>query len=179
MKFASAEQPRTRHAPRGERLIVFTAGEETFAIAASAVLEIGSTDGLSGVATPLSHPEVPKVRHTLQRGTRFYYVVNACTHFHMAPSRPALILLLSQSPAAVLVNRIDHMTEVARFYPLPRAFSGEERGWYRGLALFNDRVVPVVNPAAFLSDREIVLLDAVAGAAASGIASRKQGAAQA
>ncbi len=175
MRFAAAGQPRARLEPRGEQLIVFRIGPETLAIAAGAVLEIGSTDGLSGVASPIAHAEVPKVRHTLQRGNRFYYVVNACTHFHMAPSRPALLLLLSQVPTAVLVDRIEHMTDVVPVMDLPRLFSGEERGWYCGLAMLGERVVPVLQPATFLSSREIALLDALSGAAASG----KQGAAPA
>ena len=164
MRIASAEQPRARRTPRPEPAIVFSVGLETFAIAASAVLEIGSTDGLAGAASAFSHPEVPTVRHTLQRGGRTYYVVNACAYFRMPTSRPSLVLLLNASRTALLVDRIERMTEVTRLIELPHAFSGEERTWYLGLAILNDRVVPVVNPASFLTSAEIALLDSAAGA---------------
>jgi chemotaxis signal transduction protein len=162
MRIASADQPRVRRAPRIEPVIVFSVGLETFAIAASAVLEIGSTDSMAATASAFSHPQVPKVRHTLERGARTYYVVTACAYFGMPTSRPSMILLLNDSRTAVLVDRIERMTEANGLYELPRAFAGEERSWYRGLAILNDRVVPVVNPAAFLTASEIALLDSAA-----------------
>lgn len=167
MRIAPAEQLRARRAPRLVPVIVFSIGLENFAIAARAVLEIGSTDGLADAASAFSHPDVPNVRHTLQRGGRTYYVVNACSYFHMPASRPSLVLLLSDSPTAVLVDRIERMTEVSRLVELPHAFAGEERNWYLGLAILNDSVIPVVNPASFLSRAEIALLDPAAGAAAT------------
>ncbi len=176
MRIASAEQPRARRAPHVEPVIVFSIGLETFAISARAVLEIGSTDGLAGAASAFSHPEVPTVRHTLQRGGRTYYVVNAYAYFRMSPSRPSLILLLSDSRTAVLVDRIERMTEVTRLIELPHAFAGVERTWYLGLAILNDSVVPVVNPASFLTSAEIAILDSAARAGAPESSSPAQGA---
>jgi hypothetical protein len=48
--------------------------------------------------------------------------------------------------------------EISALHALPPAFTHEERGWYRGLAVMNGAVVPVVNHNAFLSkgDMEIV-----------------------
>jgi chemotaxis signal transduction protein len=168
MRIASVAQPSAGRPQRSEPVIVFAVGPETFGISAGAVLEIGSTDGLAGTASAFSHPEVPKVRHTLQRGGRTYFVINACTHFHLPPSRPALLLLLNESRAALLVDRIECMTEITRLIELPRAFSGEERLWYRGLALQGDRVLPIVKAASFLTPQEIELLDAAIASERSG-----------
>jgi chemotaxis signal transduction protein len=46
------------------------------------------------------------------------------------------------------------MTDISVVQPLPTAFRGLERTWYRGLAILDGVVVPVVNPAAFLSENE-------------------------
>ncbi len=105
------------------------------------------------------------MRHTIERDDQSYYVVNACLHFHLRPSRPSLVLTLRDSRVAVLVDRIEHMTEITTLHALPQAFSGEERGWYRGLALVGERVVPVVDPAGFLTEREMETLEATSGAA--------------
>ena len=179
MRIAPAEQQRARRAPRAVPVIVFSVGLEYFAIEAAAIREIGSTDGLAGAASAFAHPEVPKVRHTLQRGARSYYVVSACAYFRMPTSRPSLILLLNDSRTAVLVDHVERMSEITGLIELPHAFSGEERSWYRGLAILNDRVVPVVNPASFLTRHEITALDAATGAANSENSSRLQGAVRA
>jgi hypothetical protein len=63
-------------------------------------------------------------------------------------------------PAGVLVDSIDRMAEIAAVKPLPRAFHGDERCWYRGLALIGERAVPVVDPAAFLSKPDLAMLRA-------------------
>jgi chemotaxis signal transduction protein len=82
----------------------------------------------------------------------------------MRPSRASLVLVLRDSPAAILIDRIEGLTEIATLQALPEAFRGEERRWYRGLALLEDRVLPVVNPSGFLTDQELELLSASAGA---------------
>jgi hypothetical protein len=65
------------------------------------------------------------------------------------------------------VDRIDRMAEISAVHPLPLAFAGEERRWYRGLAHLDDVVIPVVQPGGFLSAREFQQLDRAAIAAAS------------
>ncbi len=151
-----------RRARRRESAILFTVGPHTFSIAASAMHEICSADGLAGSAVPLEHPEVPKVRHTLRHRRKAYFVVDACAHFHLAPSRPAMLLVLRDARVAVLVNSIERMAEISLLHALPHAFQGEERLWYRGLAMLEGQVVPVVNPAAFLNEAELRLLTASA-----------------
>jgi hypothetical protein len=54
------------------------------------------------------------------------------------------------------------MQDLAAIHALPAAFSGEERRWYRGLAVIKGKVIPVVNESAFLSKAEAVLLAAAA-----------------
>jgi chemotaxis signal transduction protein len=152
-----AEKPR-RGRPR-ETVVLFYVANQMFAVAADSVQEIRSTDSLAGAANEIEHPELPKVRHTIERSGRTYYVVNAGTHFGLQLTRPALVLILRQFRAAVLVDRIDRMAEIPGVYPLPLAFTGDERRWYRGLAYLDDSVIPVVEPTGFLTPHEFQRLD--------------------
>jgi chemotaxis signal transduction protein len=150
-----------RTAPRKgarEDVILFTVGEFRFAIAANAVSEIRSMDGLRHFSAGSGYNRMPKVEFTLERNRATYFVVNAARHFHLGPSKPSRVLILRQGPAAVLVDSTDRMTEISVLHALPQAFSGEERNWYRGLAVVNGDVVPVVNQAAFLSKGEALAL---------------------
>jgi hypothetical protein len=52
------------------------------------------------------------------------------------------------------------MTTMTRLQALPKAFCHEERQWYRGLTTLEQSVVPVVEPAGFLTPEEMALLDA-------------------
>ena len=165
MTVAIGERSKVAKPRRRERAILFSVGSSVFAIEAGVVQEICSTDGLAGSASDLNLPALPKVKHMLRRRNRTYYVVNACAHFRMKPSRPALVLILRNSRAAVLVDAVERMIEFPSLQALPRAFCGEERIWYRGLALLDDQVVPLVNPAAFLSDAELEIVVAARPAA--------------
>jgi chemotaxis signal transduction protein len=159
MKFATQTGAKSRRGRRPEPAIIFTVSGETFAIAADAVQEIRSTDGLGGAAVDFEPPDVPKVRHTIERAHRTYYVVNASTHFGLRVTRPTLVLILRQLRAAVLVDRIERMAEISSVHPLPRAFAGDERNWYRGLTHLDDMVIPVIRPAGFLTTQEFERLD--------------------
>ncbi|MGA2719438.1 MAG: chemotaxis protein CheW [Candidatus Acidiferrales bacterium] len=154
MKFATFEPAKERRSGPSEAIILFSVSNQTFAIAASDVQEIRSTDSLSGTANEIDCPDLPKVRHTIDRARQKYYVVNAAQHFGLPVSRPTLVLILRQLRAAILVDRIDRMTEISAAYPLPRAFTGDERRWYRGLTYIDDHVIPVVQPAGFLTSQE-------------------------
>jgi chemotaxis signal transduction protein len=48
--------------------------------------------------------------------------------------------------------------EISALHALPRVFTHEERSWYRGLAVVNGAVVPVVNHHAFLNKGELDVL---------------------
>jgi chemotaxis signal transduction protein len=147
---------------RPEQVILFSIARQIFAIAAEAVKEIRSTDSLAGAAIEFESPQVPKVRHIIERGRRTFYVINGCSHFHLPTTRPTLALILRQFRAAVLVDTIERMTEIAAVHPLPLAFSGEERIWYRGLAYLDDCVIPVVHPGGFLTRQQFEQLDRLA-----------------
>jgi hypothetical protein len=60
----------------------------------------------------------------------------------------------------VLVDHTDRIIEIASLHALPRSFQGEERQWYRGLAMIDGRVVPVVEPSAFMARSEFTVLQA-------------------
>ena len=162
MKFATADASKPRRARASEAVILFCIANQTFAIAADAVQEIRSTDSLGGTAIEIEQAEVPKVRHLVERARRTYYVVSGCAHFGLRVTRPTLVLILRQIRAAVLVDSIERMADVATIHPLPRGFQGEERKWYRGLTYLEDRVIPVINPGGFLTVEEFGRLDQAA-----------------
>jgi chemotaxis signal transduction protein len=154
-----ARDKKTRSSRRSEPVILFTVGATRFAIAANAVDEIRNMDGLQP-APPARHPKLAKIKHLLEREHKMYFVVDANLHYHMFPSKHARVLVLRDSVVAVLVDNIERMAEITLLHPLPHAFTGEERGWYRGLVVLDEQVVPVVSPASFLSKAEHSLMSA-------------------
>ena len=162
MKFATTDAAKPRRARASEAVILFCIANQTFAIAADAVQEIRSTDSLGGTAIEIEQAEVPKVRHLVERARRTYYVVSGCAHFGLRVTRPTLVLILRQIRAAVLVDSIERMADIATLHPLPRGFQGDERKWYRGLTYLEDRVIPVINPGGFLTVEEFARLDQAA-----------------
>ncbi len=160
MRIVRAESRKRSH--RGEAVILFSVGGTTFAIAAAAVDEIRDLSGLEPLHVGYLHTKFSKFKYTVQREGRQCFVLDAATHFHMLPTKPARLLLLRSIPAGVLVDNIDRMTEISSLHALPRAFTGEERKWYRGLVVLKDQVVPVVHPEAFLTKAESTVLNAAA-----------------
>jgi chemotaxis signal transduction protein len=151
--------PQKAHPVRTEQIILFRASSQIFAISSASVQEVRSVDSLAGVAIDVNEPSVVKVRHAIRRGDRNLYVVNAPLHFGLRPTPSALIFLLRKSRVALLVDGIEKMTSMTRLQALPGAFCHEERTWYRGLTVLEQNVIPVVNPAGFLTAEEISLLD--------------------
>ncbi len=137
-----------------EDVILFSVGGFKFAIAAGAVKEIRGMEGLKDFTLGGISPRLEKLRHILERGGTTYLVVDAARYFGLTRSSPARVLILRNSPTAVLVDATDRMMDIFALHALPRAFTGEERIWYRGLAVVNGEVVPVVNAGAFLSNAE-------------------------
>jgi chemotaxis signal transduction protein len=162
MKIASQSAVKSRRTISSEPMILFRVAHQTFAIAAEAVQEIRSTDGLAGAAMEFEQLAVPKVRHTIERAHRTYYVVNAGAHFGLPVTRPMLVLILRQLRSAVLVDRIERMAHISAILPLPQAFTGQERKWYLGLAYIDDHVIPVIQPNGFLTPDEFKQLDCAA-----------------
>jgi chemotaxis signal transduction protein len=144
-----------------ENVILFNVAEFKFAIAAGAVSEIRSAEGLERISAGGRHRVLAKVNCTLQRNGVTFFVVNAAEHFGLASTKGTRVLILRHSAVAILVDSTDRMMEISFLHSLPMAFKGEERNWYRGLAILNDEVLPVVNPAAFLSRGETAVLRAL------------------
>lgn len=145
---------------RSEQVILFSVSGWKFAIAASAVEEIRDLSGLRKSDLHVSNSKLEKVKQILERQGRNYFVVDSCEHFQLAKVRPSRVLVFRHARAAVTVDAIDCMLEMNSMQALPKAFSGEERTWYRGLALVKGRVVPVVRPEAFLSKADVALIEA-------------------
>lgn len=148
---------RTRH---GEAAILFAVGQFKFAIAASEVDEIRDMHGLMPASLGNAPLAVRKVSYLLRRDRRTYHVVDASQHFHLSPSNVSRIMVLRGGLVALTADSIDKMTELTGIAPLPRAFQGDERKWYRGVALIDNAVVPVVNSNSVLSDVEVELVRA-------------------
>jgi chemotaxis signal transduction protein len=170
MRLGRIEKRKTR-SHRSEAVILFTVASHKFAIGADAVEEIRSTEGMRAVGASF---RASKVRHMLPRDGRSYPVVDTNVHLRMLSSHPTRLLLLRQH-LAMTADSIERMHEITALHPLPKAFTGEERSWYRGLALIGEDVVPVLNPAALLSPAELQALAPVMSArserAAKGAAS--------
>jgi chemotaxis signal transduction protein len=172
------QKKETRHthtAPR-EAVILFTVGPSQFAIAAGAVEEIRNIEGLAPLESGFNVRSLGRVKHTLARGKKTYFVVDAAAQFGIASSHDTRLLLLRHAPVAVQVENVARMAEIVTLHALPRAFTGDERRWYRGLAQVGEDVVPVVAPEAFLTAAEISLLRASGARSADREPDVKQGA---
>jgi chemotaxis signal transduction protein len=160
MKISQALSKRKLPGRSVETMILFCVGEFTFAIAASAVEEIRDLAGLQDFSFGRSHHKLEKVKHVFERQGRDYFVVHAAAHFHLHEAHTTRVMVLRDVPAAVSVDGIEGMQDMHSMQALPTAFSGEEREWYRGLALIKGKVVPVVRPEAFLNRAQTTLLSA-------------------
>lgn len=147
-------------APQGARedVILFTVCGFRFAIAANAVSEIRGLEGLQRFSLGASYLRSAQVDFTVERNGTVYFVVDAARHFRLPPSNPTRVLILRQTAAAIQVDSTDRMMKISALHALPQAFSGDERNWYRGLAVIGGDVVPVVNQHAFLSKAEMAVL---------------------
>ena len=143
-----------------EDVIVFTVGGYRFAIAAAAVKEIRGLEDLHEFALGGISGQIAKLKYTLERDGKTYFVVDAARHFQLLESRPTRVMVLRNTHAGVLVDSTDRIMEIFALLALPQAFRGEERAWYRGLAVLNGSVVPVVNHNAFLDRAELEILRA-------------------
>lgn len=167
MKIAPSEPRQGRRSSRSEPVILFSIAGHTFAINASAIQEIRTTDSISASASEVSVAAVAKVRHRLRRGPQTLHVVNGCLHFGLPASRPAQVIVLRNQRIAVLVDSIDRMETMTLLMALPPGFCGPERSWYRGMTLIAENIVPVVSPAGFLTEQEMAQLDASASGSES------------
>jgi chemotaxis signal transduction protein len=145
---------------REEQIILFRIGEQLFALSSSSVKEVRSAESLSGGATEIDAPGVEKVRQFVRRGNNTLFLVSGATHFGLSAPEGILAFVLRNTRTALLVDSIEKMTAMTRLQALPLSFCHEERQWYRGLTALDQTVVPVVRPEGFLSDEELLMLDA-------------------
>ena len=153
----------TRHRIR-ETVVLFMVGGHRCAIAANAIEEIRGVERL--MPLPPGAGGSRAARFTFDARGRRFLAVDAHLLFRMADTAPQHILVLGGADVGVLVGGVDRMHDIRELYPLPYALRGEERRWYRGLALIDGQITPVLNPAAFLPARE-ALGSGVASAAIS------------
>lgn len=144
--------------PAREDVIVFVVGGYKFAIAASVVKEIRGMDDLHAFTLGGIAAQIGKLKYTLERNGTTHFVIDAAQHFQLAASQASRVLVLRNAPIGVLVDTTDRIMEISSLHALPRAFTHEERGWYRGLAVVNGVVIPVVNHNAFLNRPELEIL---------------------
>jgi chemotaxis signal transduction protein len=144
--------------PAHEDVIVFAVGGFKFAIAAGAVKEIRGMEGLQAFTLGGISAQIAKLNYTLERAGSTYFVIDAAKHFGLPPSQPSRVMILRNTTTAVLVDSTDRIMEISTLHALPRVFTHEERNWYRGLAVVNGEVVPVVNHNAFLNKAELDVL---------------------
>ena len=151
------EQPQGQQQPRPETregVILFSVAGFKLAIAAAAVKEIRGMEGLQPFTLSGISQKLEKLRYTLERGGNTYFVVDAASHFRLSSSRHSRVMVLREMAVALLVDATDRMMEISALHTLPRVFTHEEREWYRGLALLQGEVVPVVNHGAILTRAE-------------------------
>src|ERR1700747_566890 len=157
--YANAHQPRT------EQIILFRGSGQILPFSSASVQEVRSVDNIAGMAQDLPESTIRKVRHSIRRGDRTLYIVNAALHFGLSPQPASLVFFLRRTRAALLIDGIEKMTTMTRLQALSQAFQGEERNWYRGLTALDQAVVPVVYPEGLLSLEELPLLEAAQSSA--------------
>ncbi|TMP95025.1 MAG: hypothetical protein E6L07_07920 [Verrucomicrobia bacterium] len=145
---------------RAEQIILFRIGEQILALSSSSVQEVRGADSLTGGATEIAAPGVEKVRQFVRRGPNTLFLVSGAAHFGLSAREGILAFVLRNTRTALLVDSIEKMTAMTRLQALPLSFCHEERQWYRGLTALDQTVVPVVRPEGFLSDDELMMLDA-------------------
>ena len=109
---------------RTEQFILFRVGGQTFAISSASVQEVRSVDNIAGMAKDLPDSTIRKVRHSIRRGDRTLYIVNAAIHFALEPQPASLVFFLRRTRAALLIDGIEKMTTLSRRQALSLAFQG-------------------------------------------------------
>jgi chemotaxis signal transduction protein len=161
------------HQPRTEQIILFRISGQTFAISSSSVQEVRSVDNIEGMARDFPESHLRKVRHSIRRGDRTLYIVNAAIHFGLQPQPASLVFFLRRTRTALLIDGIEKMTTMTHLQSLSLAFQGEERNWYRGLTALDQAVIPVVHPEGFLSLEELTLLESAQFSADARLAAKE------
>jgi chemotaxis signal transduction protein len=148
-------------ARQSEDMIILVVAGLRFGIAATAVEEIRNPDGMKPYK-PAFLSKLGKIKYTIARAKKgsatMNFVVDAGEFLHLGKSCSGRLLILRETTGALLVDSVDRMAQIASVLPLPQAFQGDECKWYRGLAIVDGQVVPVLNPDAILSKGEAAVL---------------------
>ena len=137
-----------------ETVVLFLVGSHRFAIAANAIEEIRGVERLMPLAPGAGGSRA--ARHTFDARGRRFLAVDAQLLLRIADATPQHILVLGGADVGVLIGAVDRMHDIRDLFPLPHALRGEERKWYRGLALIGGQITPVLDPTAFLPPKERV-----------------------
>lgn len=166
---------RVKSAPKVEDVILFAVHGSRFAIPANAVDEIRNLDGLQPHAMGFLQSKLARVRFSLVRENKdkekTNFIVDAGAQYHITGNKPSRVLIFRHCSGGLLVDSIDRMAQISTVIALPLAFTGEERNWYRGLAIIEGLVIPVVNPESIINKGEVAVL--AAGRPAVSVASAK------
>jgi len=109
-------------------IIRFRVGPYTMGIEAESLREISRDQDLSG-----------QRRKSLT-------ILSAHEIFGVPTGAELHLLVLNPGGVAIRVDRVERMVVTARISPLPQAFQGEERVWFRGLAWVEGVVFPILDP---------------------------------
>jgi len=109
-------------------IIRFRVGSYTLGIAAGALQEICRDQDL-----------MARERETLP-------VLSAHEIFGVLAGAELHLLVLNPGLAAFRVDRVERMVVTGAINPLPKAFQGDERIWFLGLAIVDGVILPIVNP---------------------------------
>ena len=75
-------------------------------------------------------------------------ILSAHEIFGVPAGRESHLLVLHPGRAAFRVDRVERLILTGSLAPLPRAFRGDERVWFQGLAVVDGTILPTVNPVA-------------------------------
>src|ERR1700747_2010609 len=89
--------------PRTEQIILFRVSGQQFAVSSASVQEVRSVDNIAGMARELPDSHLKKVRHSIRRGDRTLYIVNAAIHFGLQPQPASLGFFLRRTRTALLI----------------------------------------------------------------------------
>src|SRR5258708_20176225 len=107
MNFPPAEKS---HQPRTEQIILFRVSGQIFAISSASVQEVRSVDNIAGMARDLPEIHLKKVRHSIPRGDRTLYIVNAALHFGLQPQPASLAFFLRRTRPALPIPSFQKTT---------------------------------------------------------------------
>ena len=75
-------------------------------------------------------------------------ILSAHEIFGVPAGQESHLLVLHPGRAAFRVDRVERLILMGALTPLPRAFRGDERVWFQGLAIVDGTILPILNPVA-------------------------------